>query len=587
MRFPVYITSTLFLSVFFLLELIFNIASSQDTMDDLVERGRMLYHAEPVGCWVCHGDTAQGRVGPTLQFGPTPTDIFEQLESNPTMSVIMTELNLNDDDLIALSIYLRSMAELPLEDTMPAQWREALVQAKTTQAQELVFSKTERDVAVEAIESFGSVITSWEQRANEGNLESHYDSRIVAPFNPGTQKFKPQKNHTYFYENIGTNSKPAVLHEGYVAPESNQVVVGDAITKEIIASYQLPVNLRNAVHGTTMSPDGKFVYIVGPREPGSDGNPDPGGSQTMLKVDALTLHPVKQITIGGRLHHGQIFQEKYLLLDVFARDPDGLGLMLYDPETDHVISGIKDIDLGGMVYTVWTDHNHIYALMEPAGYGPGRATGGRGAGNLRRGALVAMRPFWVAKIDPDNWEVIKEYPLPGYRGTWAVIDSGNKFIYIAMSGSSGLTKLNIETGEIVWTRGTGGGPFGITLSADESEIWVASKGENMGEFGRTISVLDTETGEFLATLFAAYEMDHVLLSPNGKEMWATSNGEGRILVYDSETRELTKVIDMPQNGDAHGLVWVHYNEEGVSQVVRDQGGFHGNINPAQNMPLEY
>lgn len=156
-----------------------------------------------------------------------------------------------------------------------------------------------------------------------------------------------------------------------------------------------------------------------------------------------------------------------------------------------------------------------------------------------------------------------------------------------MSGSSGLTKLNIETGEIVWTRGTGGGPFGITLSADESEIWVASKGENMGEFGRTISVLDTETGEFLATLFAAYEMDHVLLSPNGKEMWATSNGEGRILVYDSETRELTKVIDMPQNGDAHGLVWVHYNEEGVSQVVRDQGGFHGNINPAQNMPLEY
>ncbi|MDG2316367.1 MAG: hypothetical protein P8M36_05550, partial [Gammaproteobacteria bacterium] len=209
MRFPVHITSTLLLSVFFLFELIFNIASSQNTMDDLIERGRMLYHAEPVGCWVCHGDTAQGRVGPTLQFGPTPTDIFEQLESNPTMSVIMTELNLNDNDLIALSIYLRTMAELPLEDTMPAQWREALVQAKTTRAQELVFSKTERDIAVEAIESFGSVITSWEQRANEGNLESHYDSRIVATFNPGTQKFKPQKNHIYFYENIGTNSKPA------------------------------------------------------------------------------------------------------------------------------------------------------------------------------------------------------------------------------------------------------------------------------------------------------------------------------------------------------------------------------------------
>ena len=63
--------------------------------------------------------------------------------------------SVNDDDLIAQPISLRSMANYPLEETMPAQGREEQVQAKTTQAKELVFSKTERDVAVEAIESFG------------------------------------------------------------------------------------------------------------------------------------------------------------------------------------------------------------------------------------------------------------------------------------------------------------------------------------------------------------------------------------------------------------------------------------------------
>jgi len=162
--------------------------------------------------------------------------------------------------------------------------------------------------------------------------------------------------------------------------------------------------------------------------------------------------------------------------------------------------------MNGVVVTR-TDDEFIYALMEPAGYGPGRSTGGRGAGRLRRGELVAMRPFWVAKIDPTNWEVVREYPLPGYRGTWGVVDSTREHLYVVMSGSSNLTKIELETGDIVWTSGTGAGPYGASLTADESEIWVASKGENMGEFGRTISVLDASTGSFVATLFAAYEME--------------------------------------------------------------------------------
>jgi hypothetical protein len=70
-------------------------------------------------------------------------------------------------------------------------------------------------------------------------------------------------------------------------------------------------------------------------------------------------------------------------------------------------------------------------------------------------------------------------------------------------------------------------------------------------------------------------------------MWATSNGEGRIYVFDAETREQINVIQMPQNGDPHGLVWVHYDEDGNSQVVRDQGGFRGGVNPALGKALDY
>ena len=552
----------------------------------LVERGKELFDSD-VGCWVCHSETGAGLVGPSLHFGPTPADIFDQLESNPIMGVIVSEMDPSDNDLVAISMYIRTLAELPLDSGLPREWLESLAAVRENQAEQLEFAKTPRDLQVEAIETFASVQETWTRRSKEGSVWSEYPSRVVATFDPGEPKFQPEPGKTYFYENIGTTSSPSVLFDGYVPPTRNGLVVGDAETMEVIASYHLPENLRSVVHTSAMSPDGRYAYIVGPREPTADGSPDPSGSWTMIKLDAITLQPVSQITIGGRLHHGQVFRDK-VLFDLFVRDPDGLGLFLLDPVTDEVVGGIKDIDMGGFIYTVWTDkdYEYIYALMEPAGYAPGRATGMRSAIDMYQGRLMAARPFWIAKINPETWEVEAEYPLPGYRPNWAVIDNAKEFIYPIMSNSVA-SKININTGEVVWSNGTGIGPYGASLNADETELWVADKGEAAHHLGRTITIIDTESGHAVETLYASYKADHVLLSPNGKEMWSTSNGEGRIYVYDVETRELLKVIEMPGNGDAHGLIWVHYDENGEPSTVRDQGNFHGGINPAEGAILDY
>ena len=166
------------------------------------------------------------------------------------------------------------------------------------------------------------------------------------------------------------------------------------------------------------------------------------------------------------------------------------------------------------------------------------------------------------------------------------MDSAKEYIYPIMS-SSIASKVDVNTGEIIWTNGTGIGPYGASLNSDETELWVADKGEAAHHLGRTITVMDTQSGHATETLYGAYKVDHVLLSPNGKEMWATSNGEGRIFVYDAETKELTNRIDMPGNGDAHGLIWVHYDNEGQPRVVRDQGNFHGGVNPMMGRSLNY
>jgi DNA-binding beta-propeller fold protein YncE len=432
------------------------------------------------------------------------------------------------------------------------------------------------------------VLTSWERRANEGSLLSHYDTRVVATFDPGEPKFTPEPGKTYFYENTGTNSVPSIMFDGFELPTRNQVVVGDAATKEVIAWYELPLELRATVHTSAMSPDGRYAYIIGSRPGGDiDEFETVARSATLLKVDALTLQPVKQITIGGRLHHAQVFRD-YLMLDMFTRDADGLAFMLYDTQTDEIVGGIKDADLGGMAYTVWSDkdYEYIYALMEPGGYAPGRATGMVGTINMYQGKLVAMRPFWIAKIDPETWEVVREYPIPGYRPNWAVVDSSKEYLYV-VSSSSHASKLDLDTGAVVWTNGTGIGPYGASLNTSETELWIADKGEAAHHLGRTITVFDTDAGHAIDTLYGAYKVDHVLLAPNGKEMWATSNGEGRIYVYDALSKELTHKIDMPNNGDAHGLIWVHYDEDGVPSVVRDQGGFHNGVHPALGQALDY
>jgi len=562
-------------------------AAGQGSVDALVERGQELFHAD-IGCRVCHAETGEGLVGPSLHFGPTPADIFDQLESNPVMGVIVSEMDPSDEDLVAISMYIRTLAGLPLGADLPGQWRTALATVKANQAEQLEFAKTDRDLQVEAIETFESVQATWTRRAVEGSVESHYQTTVVATFDPGEPKFEPQPGKTYFYENVGTTSSPSILFEGYVSPTSNQIVVGDAETMEVIASYMLPQELRAVVHTSLMSPDGRYVYIIGARPGGDfDTTTNLSTSATLIKADAVTLQPISQITIGGRLHHGQVFRD-YVMLDMFARDPDGLAINLMDPETDEIVGGVRDVDMGGYVYTAWTDkdYEYIYALMEPAGYASGRSTGMTAAIDMYQGKLMAIRPFWIAKIDPATWEVIAEFPIPGYRPNWLIVDSAKENMYV-INTLSNASKMNINTGAIEWTNGTGIGPYGGSLNADETELWVADKGEAAGHLGRTITVMDTISGHAVETLYGGYKVDHVLLSPNGKEMWATSNGEGRLYVYDAESRDLLKVIDMPGNGDAHGLIWVHYDENGEPRVVRDQGNFHGGINPMTGNALDY
>jgi hypothetical protein len=547
-------------------------------LETMSAKGKELYF-ERVSCWVCHSDDASGGVGPTLLNGPTPLDIQEQLDSNPQMAVIVSELNPSIDDLLALSVYIRELGGNATSVDDVNGWRTELSAMLDAKAEVTVFALSARDKKVLEIQSFDTVVADWQRKAKTGSLKQGYQVTELATYENGEPVFTPEPGKTYFYQNIGTTARRV----RDVEPSNyTQVVIGDADTKEVIVSGAMPEELRGAVHTTVLTPDARYVYIIGP----SSGVAPQGGRAlrvpaTLLKVDALTLKPIKQLDVGGRTHHAQIFQDKYLLIDTFITSPGGLDVFLFDPETDQIIGGVRSEDLGGSSYTAYTDNEFIYILMQPGNDG-GMLDG---AARVASGQATTSLPYWVSKLDPETWEVVAEYPYSGFRGDWIIIDSNSDYLYVPAAGSANVSKINNSTGAIEWSTPTGIGPYGGTLNVDETELWVSNKGEATGVIGRTLTVVDTESGRGLETVFSGYQADHVLLSPDGKEMWVTSNGEGRIYVFDADTKEQLKVIDMPQRGDPHGLVWVKYDENGVGRVVRDQGGFHNGINPVDGRPL--
>ena len=565
-------------------------------VDGVLSRGRELYVGSGA-CADCHGDIGEGIDAPSLTFGPTAYDIYYQLNTNPEMAESRADMRASNNEIVALAAYVASVTGNEVTpDSIAVQAASVADAREFSEFDPGNYIVSEHDRMVTAVQRHDTAGT-WERRSQTGNIMRTFESVVVATWDPGEPKFEPEPGKVYFYENTGANRPFGYEQDG---PPSISVVVGDAATKEVIASYQFPAELRTSMHTTAVTPDGRYVYIPGPR-PQLEGEPTrtvsgtrlryaiPGldSSATIIKADALTLQPVEQIIVGGRMHHAQIFQDRYMLVDTFGREDDGLDVFLMDPETNEIIGGVRDEELGGSTYTAFTDNEYIYILMEPSGYGTSAAGAYLAGLRYNAGEYAVLRSFWVAKIDPETWEVVQEYPYNGFRSSWLTVDAASDYMYVPASASNYVNKIDLATGANVWTTPTGTGPYGAVLNADESEIWVADKGETTGMFGRTITVINTVTGAPIDTLFAGYQIDHLLLSPNGSEVWATSNKDGKLYVYDAATRELTHEIDMPNFGDAHGLVFVWYDETGEPHVVRDQGGFHSGINPALGRPLNY
>src|SRR5712691_7312708 len=382
---------------------------------------------------------------------------------------------------------------------------------------------------------------------------SDFGIKVVQTFDAsGKPAYETKGGDLLFFTNASVSYNSTADHP--------MVIVINAKTRKIIAVSE--IDMPSTPHGITLSPDGKYIYL--PSGP-STGN-SRGAAPTAV-VDAKTLKLAALINTGGETHHTQILGDKYVMFDSF-RGP--LPIFLLDPATNKVVRGIPAGDFNGRPYIGFPspDGKFIYVTVRPG---------------INRDASGREMDGWLSKVNAETMQEVATFPV-GPGPVWTAITQDGKTGYVTLGPTNKLVKLDLESGRILGIAPTGRGPYGIRLSPDEKIAYVANKGEGgNGQKGATFSAIDTNSmsiiREQLSCPDGLCQADHIILSPDGKELWV-SNNMGSISVFDRETLKMLVTIQTPKLGDPHGGTFVQIAPDNRSaKVVADIGGPHGGVNP--------
>jgi len=466
--------------------------------------------------------------------------------------------------------------------------------------------------------SFEQLRQEWKPVTNIGGNACNPNIKkltVLDTFPAGEQKVFPKKGQMLAYSVSSNRGHVTRLPDERPTAKSTTITVIDAETKEIVAQNELPVHMNGAIHDTIMSPDGRYLFAAGPAYSdykairagdeekaamvsgfanqtdlsgdfyGLVGNI---GQSTMIKIDTLTLEPVALIKYLGAVHHGSGLGRNYkkpnlMWVDVFQADPGGAGVAIFDPDTLEVECAISYEALGTAQFFTQVHATPVtsdYMMLQVTPVEPYV-----GAASVTMGDPLYLPPNFIAVVDLNTFTIEREIPTPPQVGGFTITDNKEQFLYNVSGGSDQLFKQDFKTGELIWSARTGMGPYGVTLSRDNSEVWVADKGESVDYWGNSLTIVDNQTGKIKARVqLPGYGVDHNVMSPNGKEIWATSNASGQTYVVDMETKKVTHTITNYGRGSTHGVAFVLFEDGETPLYMQDS---HEYIERTTNLKLPF
>ncbi len=193
----------------------------------------------------------------------------------------------------------------------------------------------------------------------------------------------------------------------------------------------------------------------------------------------------------------------------------------------------------------------------------------------------------VAVVDTTTWRVVRNIGTEDESPIYVDFTADGKHAFVSNGHHSNIAKINIEGPPPEWelvglTQAGVGGPYGIRLNWDDTQLWAIEKGEGSHNRGHSIGLADPigmprSWGSPGAWETGCIRGDHLTLHPDPalNEMWLSCNSSFEVVVWDMVNREVTARIPMPEGGSTHSGSFVRYDPDFTGELLSDHGGLHG------------
>ena len=144
-------------------------------------------------------------------------------------------------------------------------------------------------------------------------------------------------------------------------------------------------------------------------------------------------------------------------------------------------------------------------------------------------------------------------------------ESGNPYFYVVLNGNNSIKKVNISTGEIVWSSVTGVAPFGIAKAGEKLYVtnwaggipdendknvagipWGSAKIDPSTGATRegTVSVFNISDGALIKEIIVGLHPNDIIVSPDENYIYVANANSDAVSVISTKTDEISETISV-------------------------------------------
>jgi YVTN family beta-propeller protein len=136
--------------------------------------------------------------------------------------------------------------------------------------------------------------------------------------------------------------------------------------------------------------------------------------------------------------------------------------------------------------------------------------------------------------------------LPGVHGVLAIPELGR--VYASATDANQVAVIDAKTLKIIARTPTGRYPDGLAYSLEHRKVFVSN------QFGKSNTVIDTQTNQAIATINLGGEVGNTQYDPMSKRFLAAIQTRNQLVVLSPDTHQVLQRYDVPECEHPHGLL---------------------------------